>query len=221
MNHDSMMDALAQPFPKEVEKQLKKGGTALTYIPISEVINRMNRVVGLANWDTEVVSVGRDTVDPEYVVAHVVVTARINGETTVKAGFGGTKLKRTRNGEIVDLGDDYKGAVSDAIKKAVQQLGVGLYLARADEALRMDEELYAPQDPERIEIVELWSAFMDHMKTMDAEGKAHIADFWSSAYEGEPKPHADTVTKEQVEDLLAQVMAYKFEAEIVDVEGVS
>ena len=214
--NDSMYDALALPFPQKVERQLKKGGTTLTYIPISEVINRMNRVVGLANWDTEVVSVGRDGVDPDYVVAHVVVTVRIDGETTVKAGFGGTKLKRTRAGEIVDLGDDYKGAVSDAIKKALQQLGVGLYLARADEALRMDEELYAAPDPEREEVAQMWTAFMDHMKTMDDAGKQHVADFWASAYEGEPKPHADTVTKQQVLDLIGAVMAYKFDAEIVE-----
>ena len=31
----SLLDAFSEPFPKEVERQLKKGGTSLTYIPIS------------------------------------------------------------------------------------------------------------------------------------------------------------------------------------------
>jgi hypothetical protein len=45
-------------------------------------------------------------------------------------GVGGQTIKRKRDGGIVDLGDEYKGAVSDALKKAAQSFGVGLYLAR-------------------------------------------------------------------------------------------
>ncbi len=208
-------DELSLPFPREVEKQLKKGGTSLTYIPISEVINRLNRVIGIANWGSEVVSVGRDQHDPDYIVAHVVLSARFGEKVVAKAGFGGTKIKRMKSGDIVDLGDDYKGAVSDAIKKAAQQFGIGLYLARDDEALRMDEELYATPDPEREAINVKWGSFMDMMKTMDEDGKKMIADFWANAYEGQPKPQPNTVTMDQIDDLLAQCMAYKFNAEVV------
>jgi hypothetical protein len=55
-----------------------------------------------------------------------------------KDGFGGQKIKRTKAGEIVDLGDEFKGAFSDALKKAAQQFGVALYLARSDEALSIE-----------------------------------------------------------------------------------
>lgn len=212
-------EELAAPFPSEVEKQLRKGGAVLTYIPISEVVNRMNRVIGIANWDTEVVSVGRDPEDLDYVVAHVRITARFSEKTTVKAGFGGTKIKRTKSGEILDLGDDYKGAVSDAIKKAAQQLGVGLYLARADEALRMDEEFYAAPDPAKEEISKLWSIFMEHVSTMNDDGKLYLSDFWSTMYMGEPKPNLDTVTKEQVENLVGACVTFKLGAEIIKEES--
>ena len=211
-------DELSLPFPREVEKQLKKGGTSLTYIPISEVINRLNRIIGIANWGSQVVSVGRDEHDPEYIVAHVVLTARFGDQIVPRAGFGGTKIKRMKSGDIVDLGDDYKGAVSDAIKKAAQQFGVGLYLARDDEALRMDEEMYAAPDPEREAIGIKWSAFMDMMKSMDDEGRNVIAEFWAMAYEGQPKPQPNTVTMEQIDDLIAQCMAYKFNGEIVSAD---
>ena len=217
MNDDfgKQYDELSLPFPREVEKQLKKGGTSLTYIPISEVINRLNRIIGISNWGSQVVSVGRDEHDPEYIVAHVVLTARFGDQIVPRAGFGGTKIKRMKNGDIVDLGDDYKGAVSDAIKKAAQQFGVGLYLARDDEALRIDEELYAAPDPVREAIHVKWTSFMDMMKSMDEDGKKMIADFWATAYDGFPKPQADTVTMEQIDDLITQCMAYKFNADVL------
>ena len=39
---------LTEPFPQEMEKKLNKGGTSLTYIPVSEVINRLNKIIGVA-----------------------------------------------------------------------------------------------------------------------------------------------------------------------------
>jgi recombination DNA repair RAD52 pathway protein len=127
-------NALSEPFPREVERQLRKGGTSLTYIPVSEVITRLNKVLGVDMWSYEIISCERDSLDPDFIVAHVSLTATFvptndaPSITVVKHGIGGQKIKRTKNGEIVDLGDEMKGAVSDALKKAAQHLGVGLYL---------------------------------------------------------------------------------------------
>ena len=122
--------ALSAPFPKEVEKQLDKGGATLTYIPVSEVIVRLNDVFGSLGWSYTLVKCERDVLDPDFLVAHVSMTV---GDIT-RDGVGGQKIKRTRAGDIVDLGDEYKGAVSDALKKAAQSFGVGLYLARGHSA---------------------------------------------------------------------------------------
>jgi hypothetical protein len=118
--------ALSAPFPKEVERQLDKGGTSLTYIPVSEVIVRLNDVFGSLGWSYTLVKCERDVLDPDFLVAHVSMTV---GDIT-RDGVGGQKIKRMKSGDIVDLGDEYKGAVSDALKKAAQSFGVGLYLAR-------------------------------------------------------------------------------------------
>jgi recombination DNA repair RAD52 pathway protein len=123
----SELEALSGAFPKEVERQLDKGGTSLTYIPVSEVIARLNDVLGVFGWSYTMERCERDILDPDYLVAHVRMTV---GET-IRDGVGGQKIKRTRAGDIVDLGDEYKGAVSDALKKAAQSFGVGLYLARS------------------------------------------------------------------------------------------
>ena len=143
MSH--MLQALSEPFDPPVEKQLKKGGTSLTYIPVSEVISRLNRVLGVDMWSYEIISCKRDNLDPDYIVAHIRLTATFvptenaPALTVVKDGIGGQKIKRTKNGDIVDLGDEMKGAVSDALKKAAQHLGVGIYLARSEEAIYLEQ----------------------------------------------------------------------------------
>jgi len=141
----NMLAELSEPFPVEVERQLRKGSAMLTYIPVSEVITRLNKVLGVDMWSYEVMKVERDSLDPEFVVAHVRLTATFiptneaPNLVVVREGIGGQKIKRTKSGDIVDLGDEFKGAVSDALKKAAQSLGVGLYLARSEEALYLEE----------------------------------------------------------------------------------
>ena len=140
----SMLNSLSEPFPSEVEKQLKKGGASLTYIPVSEVITRLNKVLGVDMWSYEIIKCERDALDPDYIVAHVrlsatfVPTEKAPNIIVTKDGIGGQKIKRTRNGDILDLGDGMKGAVSDALKKAAQHFGVGLYLARSEESMHLE-----------------------------------------------------------------------------------
>ena len=65
-----MQSELNEQFPKEVERQLKKGGASLTYIPVSEVISRLNKVFGFDGWSYEIVKCERDLLDPDFIVAH-------------------------------------------------------------------------------------------------------------------------------------------------------
>ncbi len=155
-----MLTALSEPFDPSVEKQLKKGGASLTYIPVSEVITRLNRVLGVDMWSYEILSCVRDSLDPDYIVAHVRLTATFvptndaPSLTVTKDGIGGQKIKRTKNGDIVDLGDEMKGAVSDALKKATQHFGVGLYLARSEESMNLEyaqDTVDQPISPEHFE----------------------------------------------------------------------
>lgn len=123
-----VLEQLAAPFPKSTESSLKKGGTTLTYIPVSAVIARTNEVLGL-DWSYRVIST--EVVDG-WIIAHV----RVNlPGISDRDGFGGQEIKHRRDGQILDMGHDYKGAVSDALKKALQAFGVGLYLATHDESL--------------------------------------------------------------------------------------
>jgi hypothetical protein len=207
---------LSEPFPREMERQLKKGGTSLTYIPVSEVITRLNKVVGVDKWSFEIISCGRDALDPDYIVAHVRMTWYCPDAVfpISRDGFGGQKIKRTKAGEIVDLGDEMKGAVSDALKKAAQTIGVGLYLARSEEA--MLEEVAAEREQQIIQsidpvVAELWDDFVSVSKALNDSQKKELNAFWAEYAGGRPKPTKVTATEPDLEALMEKALFLTFE----------
>jgi len=129
----TQQEALSAKFDESVHRSMLKGGTRLTYIPVAAVIQRLNEVLGVDAWSLKIVSVYRDATDPDFIVAHVMLTAEFEREGVTLDAVGGQRIKRTRDGGILDLGDEMKGAVSDALKKAAQTLGVGLYLTGVDD----------------------------------------------------------------------------------------
>ncbi len=217
---ETIHKALSEPFPPEMERTLTKSGTKLTYIPVSEVITRLNKVLGVSSWDFEIKSCERDKLDPDFIVAHV--TLRVwgmagtgdNNTFFSRDGIGGQKIKRTRAGDIVDLGDEMKGAVSDALKKAAQTLGIGLYLARSEEAMEVEEALDIPKVSEEIET--LWNNFIDLSKSLDADKKKSLNDFWVDFSGGKPKPTKTTATAQDLEALIAHCVQLKFDGMTVD-----
>jgi len=207
MTVSHLLQQFSEPFPKEVERSLKKGGVNLIYIPVSEVITRLNNVLGPDNWTSEIIRCERDSLDPEFVVAHVRLVITFEGEDgfqkmVAKDGVGGQKIKRTKQGDIVDLGDEFKGAVSDALKKTAQQLGIGLYLARTGESLAIEVEASRPVIDEAT--VELWTKFLGYTKEMNADQKAELGNVWSEFSDGAPKPTLDTATAEDLEFLIVE-----------------
>lgn len=203
---------LSSPFPPEMERELRKGGASLTYIPVSEVITRLNKVLGVEAWSMRIISCERDSIDTEFIVAHVTLDAIIindKGEHVMvhRDGIGGQKIKRTKQGDIVDLGDEMKGAVSDALKKAAQTLGIGLYLSRSEEAMdieaHIDASVEAPAGPD---ISAQWDAFVSITKTLSKEQKETLRERWSERSDGAPIPKQSTATLEDIEFLHAHAV---------------
>lgn len=205
--------SLNEPFPKEVERQLKKGGTSLTYIPVSEVISRLNKVLGFDGWAYEIIKCERDALDPEFIVAHVRLSVLLKDDfnTIIRDGFGGQQIKRKKTGEIIDLGDEMKGAVSDALKKAAQALGVGLYLARSEEAMEIESVTEPTIDPA---IEELWTSFVSLSKSLSPEHKTRLGTFWEKYSNGRPKPTKTTASQEDLTALLEHCLVLSFDATV-------
>jgi hypothetical protein len=211
---------LTEPFPREMEKILNKGGTALTYIPVSEVITRLNKVLGVDKWSFKIVRCERDASDPDFVVAHVrlewIPALGEDFNIVTRDGFGGQKIKRTKQGQIVDLGDEFKGAISDALKKAAQTLGVGLYLARSEDAIEIEQVIDASNAP-LSDHEQRWEDFKDASKKLTKDERDSLGEYWKQEYGDKPKPtSAKDATQEILDFLYTKLAQIKLKGEVVE-----
>jgi hypothetical protein len=116
-----LMELLAQPFPADQVKW-KPGvvsgnrALALPYIDARTVQERLDAVVGCANWQTDLTFLPSGSVVCR-------LSLRIDGEWVHKTDVGGPS-------EQPDEGDREKAAVSDAIKRCAVQWGIARYLYR-------------------------------------------------------------------------------------------
>jgi len=212
--------ALYAQFPEEMEKMMTVSGVNLRFIPVSEVINRLNKVLGIDSWSFEVIRLERDTHEPDEIIAHINLSVDIAGKHVVKHGVGGTSIKRIKStGKPVDLGNSFKMAVSDALKKAAQQLGVGLYLSRSADAIDAEEAMAPTQDEElnvekkqqpKTEVEEKWEYFVEATKSLTKEQKVELNQFWETTSGGKPKPKKETATIEDLQSLITEVLRIKF-----------
>lgn len=203
---------LSEPFPMEMERTLNIGGTKLIYIPVSEVINRLNKILGVNNWSMTVIKCDRDATDIDFVVAHVRLQYTSPNGVVVRDGIGGQKIKRTKQGSIVDLGNEFKGAISDALKKAAQTLGVGLYLARSEDAIEIENVIDsqpAPKDKvaEPSETTNhKWQAFLAISKQLSDDQRNQLKELWAEYTDGKPSPTANSATEEEIEFLASEAI---------------
>lgn len=218
MTSNNIYQVLSEAFPAEMEKRLNKGGANLIYIPVSEVVNRMNKVIGVENWSFTVTSWQQLGTS---IVAHVSVIATINGVAVTRDGVGGQKIKLNKQGEPVDIGDEVKGAVSDALKKAVQTLGVGLYLARSEDAIEIEQVMDSEMEAEaRVtpEVLTKWDNFTGITKGLSPENREKLNEYWSTYSNGQPKPKRETVTEDALDKLIAEATRLSFGGDYVVVD---
>jgi recombination DNA repair RAD52 pathway protein len=198
-----------------MEKTLRKGGASLTYIPVSEVITRLNKILGVANWSSQIVSCARDQLDPDYIVAHVRLETIIDGNMVSKDGIGGQKIKRTKSGDIVDLGDEMKGAVSDALKKAAQQLGVGLYLARDIDAIEVEYAMSADSVETTMSEEDIaYEKFSEIREMLTDEQRGQLKEWWLTYADGRPVPKKSELTLEEIKAMTIEAIRIQFDGTV-------
>ncbi|MBN1356903.1 hypothetical protein JXA40_11635 [bacterium] len=109
-------------FTKDQIKQRKGSwGKTLDYIEGYTVIQRLNDAFD-SDWSFTVV-------EHKILEDEVVVLGRLQVNGIVKEQFGSNQITRdAQTGKVLCLGENLKGAATDAVKKCASLLGVGLHL---------------------------------------------------------------------------------------------
>lgn len=224
----NVMQALYAPFPEEMEKVMFLSGVNLKFIPVSEVINRLNKVLGVDGWSFEIISCDEVSTNVDELSAHVSLTVDFgNGKKVIKHAVGGATIKRIKaTGKPLDYGNSRKMAVSDALKKAAQQLGVGLYLSRSADAIDVEEAIASSgvshahnevvNASPKTELEEKWESFVDITKSLSKDQKTELNNFWETHGNGKPKPTKATATLEELQALIVESLRIQFGGKYVD-----
>jgi hypothetical protein len=125
---EDIIDLLGRRFRPEVVQQRKIGGRDVSYVPVSAVIERLNRACN--TWDFMIVSRHRETMvlnrwneatrksEPRDVMVSVVIGELTIPELGSRQALG---VQALDDGSGEDL---LKGAASDALKKCASLFGL-------------------------------------------------------------------------------------------------
>ena len=139
LNTNQLSFILKRTPKKYIRQRPAKGGGTWDYVSGAYVKKVLNLTFGW-DWDFEVVKFDY-LEEAKQVVVLGRLTVRTNGRAVVKMQFGRKDVicKKGTNTPL-DIGNDFKAATTDALKKCANELGIA-------------EDVYAPQEFKEVEIV--------------------------------------------------------------------
>lgn len=130
----SAATSLAARFQKAQIQLHYKG---FQYVEGTDVVARLNASLGLHGWDYQVLSASREG---DAIVVLGQLTIHLAEGSAIRQQYGGQRIKLDKAGEVIDLGDEYKAAATDALKKCALLLGVAADLEPAVEQFICQDE---------------------------------------------------------------------------------
>jgi hypothetical protein len=122
-----LSEEICDKLSKPMTKYTRQGpGGYYSYYKGSDVIRRLNEAFN-HSWSSERVET---SVVDEQVLMLVAITVFVEGDTITHHGYGSASISSKRSMEI---GNAYKAAYTNALKKAAEQFGIGLGEEDADE----------------------------------------------------------------------------------------
>jgi hypothetical protein len=139
---------------KFVRSRPAKGGGTWTYVSGGYIRKVLNLMFGW-DWDFEVLS---EIVQANQVIVKGKLTCRVNGKAIVKTQFGCKEIMYKRGTQDpLNLGNDYKAAATDALKKCAADIGIASDIYGKDEfreiAVNTEsaEETHNSKEKQRVE----------------------------------------------------------------------
>ena len=139
-----------------VRQRPAKGGGVWHYVSGAYVRKVLNLMFGW-DWDFEVLS---EMVQNNQVIVKGKLTCRVNGKSIVKTQFGCKDIMmRKGTNEPLNLGNDFKSATTDALKKCSAEIGIAGDIYGKDEFKEIDviqdtlsaEDTHNSKEKERVE----------------------------------------------------------------------
>jgi len=118
-----------------VRQRPAKGGGVWHYVSGAYVRKVLNLMFGW-DWDFEVLS---EMIQGNQVIVKGKLTCRVNGRTIIKTQFGCKEIMmRKGTNEPLNLGNDFKSATTDALKKCSAEIGIAGDIYGKDEFKEID-----------------------------------------------------------------------------------
>ena len=139
-----------------VRQRPAKGGGVWHYVSGAYVRKVLNLMFGW-DWDFEVLS---EMIQGNQVIVKGKLTCRVNGKSIVKTQFGCKEIMmRKGTNEPLNLGNDFKSATTDALKKCSAEIGIAGDIYGKDEFKEIDviqetlsaDEVHNSKEKERVE----------------------------------------------------------------------
>lgn len=120
---EDQISLLAVPTPPQYIKQRKgRGGMTFDYVEFNYIVARLNATFRY-DWDIDVVEQNIYK-EAGQIATKARLTVRFaDGKVVSKTAWGGSDIKLSGD-KVIDIADDLKSSMSDAIKKAASMLGM-------------------------------------------------------------------------------------------------
>lgn len=132
--------------PKQYIKQRPaKGGGTWSYVTAGYVKKCLNIMFGW-DWDFEILT---EQVISGSVVVKGKLTCRSNGRQIIKTQFGSKEImfRKDKPDQPLNIGNDFKAAASDCLKKCASDIGIAADVYNADEF----KEVHVKEAKEKVE----------------------------------------------------------------------
>ena len=139
-----------------VRQRPAKGGGVWHYVSGAYVRKVLNLMFGW-DWDFEVLS---EMIQGNQVIVKGKLTCRVNGKSIIKTQFGCKEIMmRKGTNEPLNLGNDFKSATTDALKKCSAEIGIAGDIYGKDEFKEIEviqddlsaESVHTSKEKERVE----------------------------------------------------------------------